>query len=515
MRYIEKIFLLILLLFFLTIDVSGASSPEKQNNFLNRPNLQLPFAFDSGSGSLSLYVYETSPTIRIYRLFRSGTRFWSLPKSRFVAGDFDGDGRSDAASIYDYRNGSIGIFFFNSTIRFVPVKVYKSAYKTWNPSQMLFSTVNCGKDDTSDIFAVVSPGNRKIRAYLFDSINGYKPRAVYESSTGFSAPHDLFLFSGDIDGDDRDDALLAKFFYNGDIQIYSMTESNRYRLAPATSRLKLALKKENTFLLSGKVDNDTKDDIFLICGRNSEKIQIYVFYSGNGYAPKLTYESPLKSFYFDRLRFVVGNYDSDEYSDLACEYKYASLKSNFYVFTKASNFKPARIGTVSYDHRRSRMFSENSGTGFVVRRRFGSITWHVEPRNSFRTGDIGKVIVFNTRKNSGIYLTAYDKKGRKLFSVPCSSGKQSSRSALGTFTVRRKANVLRSFNGKVYARYPVYYRKHSAMHSWPYLSRTHKLYNYEKLGKPASAGCIRTTLEASILIWQGSKPGFTRVVVKP
>lgn len=483
------LFFLTIILILMGIRASEASLPKLQNRFLSTSNLQLPFAFNYGSRALSIYVFETSPTIRMRRLYLSGANSWNLSRSKFLAADFDGDGLSDIGSVYDWGRGSIGIFLFNSSRNFSPVRVWKSPQGMWDTSKLLFAAVDVGADGKSDVFAVTGLSNRKIRAYVFKRSNGYKPQAVYESANGFSYPEDLFFFSGDIDGDKKDDALLGKYYHNGDFQLYSLTEANRFRLKQSTLRLKLNVKKENSILLSGRVDGDAKDDIFLINERSGRKIQIYVFKSSSNYTPTLMYTSPLKSFYFDKLKFVVGDFDGDGFSDIVTQYNYAPLKSCFYVFTRRNGFKPVKIGTSTYDHQRSYTFSQNSGTGFVVRP-FDRITWYVEPRLRLKTGDIRKVVVYNTRKNSGIFLTAFDRKGRKLFSVPCSSGRPGRRSRLGTFTVIRKAKVLRSYNLKLYAPNPIYYGKHTAIHAWPYLSKTRKLYHYEKLGKPASRGCI-------------------------
>ena len=486
------------------------------NSFISTESAAVPFAFDAGNDSVALYAFETTPSLALKKLYQSGPSVWRFSRSRFFAGDFDGDELTDVAAAYDYGSGKIGIFLFESSREFAPRRVHVSAAGVWQTGAMSFTAADTDADGKDDVVAFVGLNRRRIAAYDFASSRSYAPRRLALTAENFAAGYEISAFSGDIDGDGFCEALLAKYFYNGDIRIYSVKNAGGFAFRAVTSRLALGLARELTTVLAADSDGDRRDDILICAGRslrNNGALHIYRLRASSAFTPVRIYASSAGTFQPSRLRATVGDVTQDGRADIVIQHNRGTV-TFFYLCRADASSVLQPLGSSGYGFARSQHVSSHSGTSFAVRPR-DAIRWYVEPRLSFSAGAIKKVVVYNTRKNDGIYAMFFDAAGRKLFSVPCSSGKQGSRSALGTFTVIRKASILRSFTGYVYARYPVYYRTHSALHSWPYYTGTTTLYHYELLGKPASSGCIRLPLEASYLCWLGTKAGYTRVTILP
>ncbi|MGE0247733.1 MAG: FG-GAP repeat domain-containing protein, partial [Thermoleophilia bacterium] len=74
--------------------------------------------YDYGGANLGIFVFRGTaagldPTAR--RILLTGTGQWDMDRTRLIAGDHDGDGRTDIAAFYDYGGANLGIFVFRGT----------------------------------------------------------------------------------------------------------------------------------------------------------------------------------------------------------------------------------------------------------------------------------------------------------------------------------------------------------------------------------------------------------------
>ncbi|MDI6800272.1 MAG: L,D-transpeptidase [Actinomycetota bacterium] len=125
---------------------------------------------------------------------------------------------------------------------------------------------------------------------------------------------------------------------------------------------------------------------------------------------------------------------------------------------------------------------------------------------------IARVEVKNVRKKSGQTISAYNAAGELLFESPCSAGKRWS-TPIGTFKFVKQKPRLYSYNLQLYANYPSYFGKHLAIHAWPIVIRTKKLYQINKLGSPASIGCIRIPEEFAKEIHENIDLKTTKLII--
>jgi hypothetical protein len=63
-----------------------------------------------------LFVWTATPTgFTTSVKWDSGFGNWDGSRSRFVTGDFNGDGRTDIAGFYDYGGGNMSVFDWSAT----------------------------------------------------------------------------------------------------------------------------------------------------------------------------------------------------------------------------------------------------------------------------------------------------------------------------------------------------------------------------------------------------------------
>lgn len=125
---------------------------------------------------------------------------------------------------------------------------------------------------------------------------------------------------------------------------------------------------------------------------------------------------------------------------------------------------------------------------------------------------IARVEIKNVRKKSGQTISAYNAAGELLFESPCSAGKRWS-TPVGTFKFVKQKPRLYSYNLQLYANYPSYFGKHLAIHAWPIVIRTKKLYQFNKLGSPASIGCVRVPEEFAKQIYENINLETTELII--
>lgn len=107
-------------------------------------------------------------------------------------------------------------------------------------------------------------------------------------------------------------------------------------------------------------------------------------------------------------------------------------------------------------------------------------------------------------------LTTYSAKGKVLFGIFISSGKQSSPTPTGSYKVIYKRGRLVTETG-VYAYWPIYFRHRYAVHGWPKTPSGWPLRG--KPGRPLSKGCVRSEDNYAKLMWNSTKVGKTKIII--
>ena len=114
------------------------------------------------------------------------------------------------------------------------------------------------------------------------------------------------------------------------------------------------------------------------------------------------------------------------------------------------------------------------------------------------------------------FVTVYGINFKGKYKVPyktfiCSTGKYEESTPLGTFTISDKYRWQLMVDG-TYAQYAVRIYGHIMLHSVPYIAESNdtlEYWEYNKLGKPASLGCVRLRVKAIKWIYDHCNAGTT------
>jgi len=291
--------------------------------------------------------------------WKSGGYNSNMVTGRTIKGDFNGDGKSDVATFYDYGNGAskIHVFLSNGSSFNYSNQGYgwwsvNSGYDLNNVSSRVVAGDFNG-DGKDDIAAMYDYGNGKTAIHVFLS-TGSSFKYDY-SSTWWSVDSGYYanrvtgrLVAGDFNGDGKDDIAAMYDYGNGKTAIHvflstgsSFNYSNQgygwwsvdsgYDASKVTGRL-----------VAGDFNGDGKDDIAAMYDYGNGASRIHMFTStGNSfsYTDNKGWWKTDSGYDANKVtgRLVAGDFNGDGIDDIAAMYDYGNGCSSIHVFTSTGN----------------------------------------------------------------------------------------------------------------------------------------------------------------------------------
>jgi N-acetylmuramoyl-L-alanine amidase len=218
---------------------------------------------------------------------------WDHAKT--VTGDFNGDGKGDAAALYNYGNGTTSLFMF------------------------------------------ISDGQT------------YTPKLAWQSSPGGFAWERSKLVSGDFNHDGKDDIAIFYDYGNGTSGIWTFTSYGE-TFSPSLTWLSKAgcFSWTNSKLVAGDINKDGYSDLAVLYNYGSGTSGIWGFMSnGKVHTPYLLWQSSPGVFAWDRSNLTGADYTGDGLSDIGVVYDYGNSQTGIWVFTSHGTAVTPHLGWLS------------------------------------------------------------------------------------------------------------------------------------------------------------------------
>lgn len=171
--------------------------------------------------STKLWTFTSDSAGKFNHPFSSwSTTTWALSRAKFTTGDFNGDGRDDLGVLYDYDDQSVKLWTFLTAPSGGfnhPVEAWGStAYGDWDRTEFFSGDFNGdGRDDFATWYDFAD-GHDIVHAFAGTANGTVKsPTVLWEAAAGRFWRTEMKLVAGDYDGDGQDD-LAAMYRYNDD-----------------------------------------------------------------------------------------------------------------------------------------------------------------------------------------------------------------------------------------------------------------------------------------------------------
>ncbi|MFF4755665.1 FG-GAP-like repeat-containing protein [Streptomyces sp. NPDC002514] len=290
----------------------------------------------------------------------------SLPQqAQTVDGDFDGDGKSDVAALYDYGRDAQGraqssLWVFNSdgtTFR-APRVVWDSGATSWTWSSSKLTSGDYNGDGKTDIAVLYNNGQTdgqfRTRLWVFTSTGTAfnAPTVAWDSGTMSWNWDRSKLTSGDYNGDGKTDiGVLYDYDQTADgkfqSKLWVFTSTGTAFNAPtvAWDSGTTGWNWDRSKLTSGDYNGDGKTDIAVLYdydqtadGKNHSKLWWAFTSTGTAFnPPTVAWDSGTMSWNWDSSKVTSGDYNGDGKTDIGVLYDYGATDNKFrtklWVFT--------------------------------------------------------------------------------------------------------------------------------------------------------------------------------------
>ncbi|GGZ80289.1 hypothetical protein GCM10010371_44740 [Streptomyces subrutilus] len=307
----------------------------------------LATVYDYGDNTTALYVLNglpgggfDAPTVR----WTSAAGGFSYARSRWVAGDFDNDGRDDIAALYGYADGSVSVWSFtsNATGTFTPLKGVTVAKGTFNWDQTRLVAGDFNGDRRADVGMIHDYGNGDTGAFTFVSKGDgtfNAPLASWRTGTGKWWIAYATFRAGDVNGDGRDD-LVAMYGYStyGAAVFTGLAQANGGFAAPVKvwAQPSTVWDYARTKITVGDYNGDGREDVALMYDFTEGSAGLYTLLgqaNGTLGAETLSWQTPEGNWYLGSTgQPVSGDADGDGREDVAVMYNYAIGSTAAYTF---------------------------------------------------------------------------------------------------------------------------------------------------------------------------------------
>ncbi|OJF14535.1 S1 family peptidase [Couchioplanes caeruleus] len=176
-------------------------------------------SYDYGNAQTKLFVFDDLATTVTKRMTWDSTATkWDASRAKLLAGDVDGDGQAEIAAFYNNDNGQTKLHLFADVMdKPTPAQVWDSGRGNWDWSKADHVAGDFDGDGRTEIAGFHQYANVQTKLFLFDDIAGrLTKRMTWDSTANMWAGNRAKLVAGDVDGDGQ--AEIAAFYNNDNAQ---------------------------------------------------------------------------------------------------------------------------------------------------------------------------------------------------------------------------------------------------------------------------------------------------------
>lgn len=262
-----------------------------------------------------------------------------------LGGDFNGDGRADIATVYDFGSDTTSLYVApgNATGGFnAPVLAHNSGVWNWRYSQSQWVVGDFNNDGRDDLASLYDYGNSSngLFTFLGQADGTFKPtdRSAYVGPGNWSAAA-AKIFAGDFNGDGRDDVAMT--FDQGGCRTSTHTFLSK---ADGTFNQQFGSWDSGagnwcwneSKHVTGDFNKDGRDDMLAMYGHSNGAVEMYTLLGkadGGFAAPFRSWNRSPGNWDYNRSKLTSGDYNGDGRADAAILFRYDNGRSAIFTLT--------------------------------------------------------------------------------------------------------------------------------------------------------------------------------------
>ncbi|WP_159030431.1 FG-GAP-like repeat-containing protein [Streptomyces sp. CB01201] len=328
---------------------SSGSAIRHDYNGDGRSDMASWYTYSDGHAAFQSFLTNSDGTFNApFGSYSSGTGSWNVNKMRFATGDYNGDGRGDAAMTYDYGGGLMKVFtaFGKPDGGFqAPVVSYTSAKGSWYSESMSLQSGDFNGDGRDDlaIWYSYADGSDRLFTLTADVRGGFNP--PFEGTAlpaGWWDVKQSKVVTGDFNGDGRDDIAALYGYGDGTLKMHTFLAGPTGAFQPDLTSWGSTITSwgdwNRTYLQAGDFNGDGIDDIitWYDYSDGSDAMHTLVATStrdGKFNAPTQAWKSAPGNWDHNHMMITTGDYNGDGRDDVGAMYGYSDGTSRMYTWT--------------------------------------------------------------------------------------------------------------------------------------------------------------------------------------
>jgi hypothetical protein len=265
-----------------------------------------------------------------------------------LAGDYDGDGRTDVLTVYNYQKDSIGLYVAKAKVTDAndPLGGHSTPqeYRTenpgdWNYSHSKWTSGDFDGDGRTDVLGFYGYSNGRVTAfsYLTQAAGPPVQRSSINIASGWSWAASTPM-AGDLNGDGRDDLVFVYDYGNGVMGVHKALA----RTDGTFDNPVLSYKSNpgnwwsaNARYTVGDTNGDRRDDLIAFYGYSTGEARLFTFIAqedGTLGFPLGSWSVPAGTWERERLKMTTADFNKDGRQDLGVMYGYDDGRTEIRIF---------------------------------------------------------------------------------------------------------------------------------------------------------------------------------------
>jgi hypothetical protein len=330
-----------------THPIIPAAGQRMKGDFNGDGKEDIAIAYGYGSGHTALRILLSSDSaFSDPALWYENKGGWESSRSQWTAGDFNADGKSDVAALYDYGKGTCKLFvFLSSGSAFAAGKVWwASASGSFDAQRSKVVTGDFDGDRKADVAIAYDYGANHTALWVFLSTgaNFSDSTLWYENNGGWDAARSQWT-SGDFDGDGKTDLCTLYNFGGGTSKLFVFLSSGSSFPAGETwwSSSARSFDATRSKLMAGDLNGDKRHDIAIAYDYGGSHSALWTFLSsGTKFSVSLLWWDNPTGWESARTRWVTGDFNGDGKADVSALYDHASKSTALWLFPSTGKSIP-------------------------------------------------------------------------------------------------------------------------------------------------------------------------------